>query len=81
MEPEELYRSSPFKEYVKKSADIQHISETVIHRLSHQVLHARFIHIHNADFPSGRKLIGIKKKDISNYGMPQLLVKYAERNF
>ena len=81
MEPEELYGSSSFKEYVNNRSDVQHVSEMVIHRLSHQVLHARFIHISNADFPSDRKLIGIEKKDVSNYGMPQLLVNYAEKNF
>ena len=76
MEPEELYGLNEWKTMKKNGFQVKHISDSYLHKLSHQHLHARFIHLASVKIKPDKEWKLIPKKDLANYGMPQLIVKY-----
>jgi A/G-specific adenine glycosylase len=80
-EPEDLYRMKEWKTAVAEAeAEIYHVSKPYTHKLSHQVLHARFIHLQikkvKRSLPDTWK--SVPADHLEKYGMPQLIVKYLK---
>ncbi|MBE50818.1 MAG: A/G-specific adenine glycosylase [Flavobacteriales bacterium] len=76
----DLNKSIFLKKVPKDNYSISEISETIIHKLSHQKIYAKFIEIDlkssiNIDF-----LININWNDIDQYPIPRLIDKYLKRN-
>lgn len=81
VEPDQLYRMKEWKSAVAEvKPEVYHISKPYVHKLSHQTLHARFIHLEvknkKAAQVKERKVVDID--NLKEYGMPQLIVKYLE---
>lgn len=80
LQPAKLYQVPEWKSMVAESDfKVSYLSKPYVHKLSHQTLHARFIHLEK----SGRKKLKPAKewkpvsvKTLRDYGMPQLIVKY-----
>jgi A/G-specific adenine glycosylase len=61
------------------NANFKSISERVKHVLSHQIIHARFIHIEVEGFNlKDSNIIRVNKKDIYKFAVPRLLEKYLK---
>lgn len=64
----------------QKKAKISHISSEVIHILSHQRLHTRFIHVdvEAFDTPGLSGFIPVYKEKIDDFPLPRLIDRYME---
>jgi A/G-specific adenine glycosylase len=84
LSPEKLYKIPEWKSMVADSDfKVSYFSKLYQHKLSHQTLNTRFIHITS----SGENKVKIIRKwkavtldSLKNYGMPQLIVKYLKES-
>lgn len=80
-EPDELFQSDAWSIFFEKEKiRVSHISEETIHLLSHQRIHARFIHIlpdSLQNIPPQFKMID--KKDIFGLPVPKIIERYLSR--
>ena len=62
-----------WKDQTRESAEI-------IHKLSHQTLHAIFHHIELPPLKTNENWIKIKNEDIQDYPLPRIIDRYLEEN-
>jgi A/G-specific adenine glycosylase len=76
--PEEIFNSSEFKNLTKEFVfEVQNISSKVIHNLSHQKIHTRFIYIHIIEKNKFTlPFIKTNKKDIPKFTVSKLIENY-----
>lgn len=55
-----------------------HESEEIIHKLSHQTIHAVFHHLNSIPIEKKSTWIKIKRKDIQDYPLPRIIDRYLE---
>jgi len=60
--------------------NIRSVSSTIKHILTHQTIHARFIHVETDNYNlNDSNFIRINKKDIYKFAVPKLLEQYIEK--
>lgn len=65
--------------FIKGGGNIKSISAEKKHILSHQIIHARIIHLENNEIDViSDEFIRINKKDISKFAVPKLLEKFID---
>lgn len=79
--PEQIYQTLAFKEFDNGNYKITHVSDSFKQQLTHQTIHAVFIHIKMSKkiIPDGMEFVN--KQNLLNLAFPRLINGYMEKEF
>ena len=77
--PRKLVSLSAFRKIVSEGYHIEHISEEVVHKLSHQTIRARFYRLKlKPKAEKSKEFLHIPFQKIHDYPVPRLIERYFE---